>query len=89
LAPVVIGYLGSTAHPAPAPQETDVRIATGIVLTGIVLLASAILGIEPTLSFATGLAALVSGAIALAIAMEARDQAELRRPVLAPSERRR
>lgn len=65
------------------------RIATGIVLTGIVLLLSAIVGIEPALSFSTGIAALVSGAVALAIAMEARDQAELRRPVLAPSERRR
>ncbi len=65
------------------------RIATGILLTGLVLLASAVVGIEPTVSFTMGITALVTGAVALAVAMEARDQAAMRGPIFVRAEHHR
>jgi hypothetical protein len=64
-----------------------VRIATATVLSGIVLLFGAVLGVSPAVSFGAGMAALVMGAFALAIALEERERAELPSPILARIQR--
>jgi hypothetical protein len=63
------------------------RFATATVLSGIVLLFGAVLGVSPTVSFGAGMAALVAGAFALAIALEDRERQDLPSPVLARMQR--
>jgi hypothetical protein len=65
------------------------RIATGTLLSGLVLLAAAVAGIETGVSFAMGLAALVAGAIAVAVCLEAREQAELHAPIMVRTSQQR
>lgn len=63
------------------------RTATATVLSGIVLLLAAVVGVSPTVAFATGMLALVAGAFALAIALEERERQNLPSPVLARIQR--
>jgi hypothetical protein len=63
------------------------RIATATVMSGIVLLFGALLGVSPAVSFGAGMAALVTGAFALAIAMEDREREGLPVPTLARIQR--
>ena len=63
------------------------RIATATVLSGLVLLLGAVLGVSPGVSFAIGITALVAGSFALAVALEDRASHDLPSPVLARIER--
>jgi hypothetical protein len=64
-----------------------VRIATATVLSGIVLLLGAVIGVSPGVSFALGMGALITGAFGLAIALEDRERQGLPSPILAQIER--
>ena len=63
------------------------RIATATVLSGLVLLLGAVVGVSPGVSFTVGITALVAGSFALAVALEDRSRDELPSPVLAQIQR--